>query len=116
MSAPNERWSMDYVSDALMDGTRLRSFNVVDDFAREWLAIEVDTSIPGLRATRVIERIAPTWPLPKFLICDNGPSSPGRPLTPGLTATAFASTSSGPASPSRTPTPRASTASSRTSA
>jgi putative transposase len=76
-SAPNERWSMDYVSDALMDGTRLRAFNVVDDFTRECLAIEVDTSIPGLRATRVLERIAAERPLPKYLICDNGPEFTG---------------------------------------
>jgi putative transposase len=76
-SAPNERWSMDYVSDALMDGTRLRPFNVVDDFTRECLALEVDTSIPGRRATRVMEKIAATRPLPKFIICDNGPESTG---------------------------------------
>jgi putative transposase len=76
-SGPNERWSMDYVSDALMDGTRLRAFNVVDDFTRECLAIEVDTSIPGLRATRVMERIAATRPLPKFIVCDNGPEFTG---------------------------------------
>ena len=76
-AAPNERWSMDFVSDALMNGTRIRAFNVVDDFTRECLAIEVDTSIPGLRATRVLERIAATRPLPKYLICDNGPEFTG---------------------------------------
>ena len=107
---------MDYVSDALTDGTRLRSFNVLDDFTRECLAIEVDTSIPGLRATRVMDRIAATRPLPKFIICETDRSSPVPPLTPGPTAVAFASTSSGRASTSRTPTPRASTASCATSA
>lgn len=76
-TAPNERWSMDYVSDALVDGTRLRVFNVVDDFTRECLAVEVDSSIPGLRATRVLERVASTRPLPKYLICDNGPEFTG---------------------------------------
>lgn len=75
--APNERWSMDFVSDQLVGGTRLRAFNVVDDFTRECLAIEVDTSIPGLRATRVVERIAAERPLPKYLICDNGPEFTG---------------------------------------
>jgi len=74
---PNERWSMDFVADALMDGTRLRAFNVVDDFTRECLAIEVDTSIPGLRAARVLEQIAATRPLPKYIVCDNGPEFTG---------------------------------------
>jgi putative transposase len=76
-SAPNERWSMDFVSDQLVGGTRLRAFNVVDDFTRECLAIEVDSSIPGLRATRVLERLAAGRPLPKYLICDNGPEFTG---------------------------------------
>jgi putative transposase len=60
-----------------MDGTRLRAFNVVDDFTRECLAIEVDTSIPGLRATRVMERIAAGRSLPKDIICDKGPELTG---------------------------------------
>jgi putative transposase len=76
--APNERWSMDYVSDALFDGTKFRAFVVVDDFTRECLAIEVDTSIPGLRAARVLDRVAEHRPLPKYLICDNGPEFTGR--------------------------------------
>jgi len=72
-----DRAVMDLVSDALMDGARLRAFNVVDDFTRECLAIEVDTSIPGLRATRVLERIAAVRPSPKYLICYNGPEFTG---------------------------------------
>ncbi len=76
-AAPNERWSMDFVADALMDGRRLRAFNVVDDFTRECLAIEVDSSLPGLRVARVLERIGATRPLPKFIICDNGPEFTG---------------------------------------
>jgi putative transposase len=76
-TGPNERWSMDFVADAMTDGRRLRAFNVVDDFTRECLAIEVDTSIPGLRVARVLERISATRPLPKFIICDNGPEFTG---------------------------------------
>jgi len=76
-TAPNERWSMDFVADALMDGRRLRAFNVVDAFTRECLAIEVDSSLPGLRVARVLERICATRPLPKFVICDNGPEFTG---------------------------------------
>ncbi len=114
-SRPRSIRAMDYVLDALMDGTRLRAFNVVDDFTRECLAIEVDTSIPGLRATRVMERIVANRPSPEFIICDNGPEFTGSAFDPGHTAVAFASTSSGLANPSRTPTPRASTESFATS-
>jgi len=76
-TGPNERWSMDFVADAMTDGRRLRAFNVVDDYTRECLAIEVDTSIPGLRVARVLERISTTRPLPKFIVCDNGPEFTG---------------------------------------
>jgi putative transposase len=67
-TAPNERWSMDFVADALMHGRRLRAFNVVDDFTRECLAIEDDCSLPGLRVARVLARIGATRPLPKFIL------------------------------------------------
>ncbi len=115
-SNPNERWSMDYVSDALAGGLRFRAFVIVDDFTRECLAIEVDTSIPGLRASRVFERIAEARPLPKTLVCDNGPEFTGRASTPGPSAAGSTSTSSAPGSRWRTPTPRASTGSFATSA
>ena len=45
---PNQRWSMDFVSDALASGRRIRVLTVIDDFTRESLALEVDTSLPGL--------------------------------------------------------------------
>ena len=48
-SAPNQRWSLDFVSDALTDGRRFRTLCVVDDFTREALAIVVDTSLSGVR-------------------------------------------------------------------
>jgi transposase InsO family protein len=53
----NERWSMDFMSDTLASGRTLRTLNVVDDFTRECLAIEVDTSLSGRRVTRVLERL-----------------------------------------------------------
>jgi len=52
----NQRWSMDFVSDQLANGRRIRVLNVLDDFSRRCLAAEVDTSLPGLRVCRVLER------------------------------------------------------------
>lgn len=43
----NQRWSIDFVADALATGRRFRTLNIVDDFRRECPAIEVDTSLPG---------------------------------------------------------------------
>jgi transposase InsO family protein len=54
---PNQSWSMDYVADGLIDGRKLRALTVVDDFTRECLAIEVDTSLPGSRVVAVLERL-----------------------------------------------------------
>ena len=53
----NQRSSMNFMSDQLADGRKMRTFNVVDDFSRECLAIEVDTSICGARVTRVLDRL-----------------------------------------------------------
>ncbi len=78
---PNRRWSMDFVSDALENGRRIRCLTVVDDFTRECLAIEVDTSLPGLRVVRVLERIsAERGGLPEAIVLDNGPEFAGRAL------------------------------------
>ena len=57
-TGPNQSWSMDFVSDGFMDGRRLRCLNVVDDFTRECLAIEVDPPLPGRRIVSVLERLA----------------------------------------------------------
>ncbi|MEG3620375.1 IS3 family transposase [Magnetovibrio sp. PR-2] len=69
----NERWSMDFVSDGLANGTRFRALNIVDDFSRECPAIEVDTSLPGARVVRVLDRLADTRGLPNGIVVDNGP-------------------------------------------
>lgn len=60
------------MSDSLFCGRRFRTFNVVDDFNREVLAIEVDLSLPSLRVTRMLERIAAWRGYPKKLRMDNG--------------------------------------------
>ena len=66
----NERWSVDFVSDQLANGRRIRVFNIVDDFSRECVAQVVDFSISGQRVARELDRIARK--LPKTIVCDNG--------------------------------------------
>ena len=77
---PNERWSMDFVSDALTDGRKFRSLNILDDYNRECLAAEVDTSIPGARVVRVLEQLRERRGLPQVLVMDNGPEFAGQAL------------------------------------
>jgi putative transposase len=72
-SEPNERWSMDFMSDSLCDGRRFRVLTVVDDFTRECVAIEVDTGITGERVIRTLEWLKETRGLPGMLVMDNGP-------------------------------------------
>jgi putative transposase len=77
---PNERWSMDFMGDSLATGRTFRILNIVDDYSREAVAIEVDSSLPGLRVVRVLERLAQERPLPALIVCDNGPEFTGRAL------------------------------------
>ena len=79
-SRPRERWSMDFMVDTLADGRGFRTLNIVDDFTRECLAIEVDRSLPGLRVTRVLDRLAHHVGLPQTIVVDNGPEFAGRTL------------------------------------
>lgn len=66
-------WSVDFMSDALYGGQRFRTFNVVDDFNREALAIEVDINLPAARVIRVLDRVAAWRGYPARLRLDNGP-------------------------------------------
>lgn len=75
-----QHWAMDFTSDVLANGRRFRTLNVVDRFTRECLAIEVDTSLPGQRVVRTLERLRDVYGLPKVLIVDNGPEFVGRAL------------------------------------
>lgn len=77
---PNERWSMDFVRDTLSSGRAFRALTLVDDFTRECLHIEIDTSLPGLRVVRVLEQLALTRALPRSIVVDNGPEFAGRVL------------------------------------
>jgi len=78
--AANLSWSMDFVSDGLADGRRLRCLNIVDDCTRECLAIEVDTSITGTRVKAVMDRLADTRGLPRSITVDHGPEFEGQVL------------------------------------
>jgi len=77
-SHPNERWSMDFVSDWLATGQTVRILAVVDDFTRECLALEADTSISGMRVARVLETITGQRGRPGGIVLDNGPEFRGR--------------------------------------
>jgi putative transposase len=73
----NECWSADFMSDSLWNGRKFRTFNVVDDFNREALEIEVDLSLPSKRVVRVLDEIAEWRGLPQRLRFDNGPEFTG---------------------------------------
>ena len=101
---PNEVWSADFMSDALWSGRRFRTFNVIDDFNREALRIEIDTSLPARRIVRALDELIEIRGKPVALRMDNGPElisdelerwahrhgierrfiQPGRPMQNGL--------------------------------
>lgn len=68
-----QRFSMDFVSDSLATGRSFRTLNIVDDYTRECLAIEVDTSLPGERVVRVLDRLIESGRKPEVIVVDNGP-------------------------------------------
>ena len=70
---PNEVWSADFMSDALWSGRRFRTFNVIDDFNREVLRIEIDTSLPARRIVRALDELVEIRGKPTALRMDNGP-------------------------------------------
>jgi putative transposase len=78
--APNVSWSMDFIHDGLSDGRRFRCLAIVDDFSRECLAIEVDSSLPGRCVVQVLERLALDRGLPASITVDNGPEFDGKAL------------------------------------
>jgi putative transposase len=71
--AINQVWSMDFMHDQLSDGRSFRAFNVIDDFNREGLCIEVDFSLPAPRVIRALDQIIEWRGAPKAIRCDNGP-------------------------------------------
>lgn len=69
----NQVWSIDFMHDSLWDGRVYRLLNIMDDYNREIVAIETDTSIPSLRVIRVLERLKESRGLPEMIRVDNGP-------------------------------------------
>ena len=78
--SPNERWSLDFMSDTLGSGPRIRVLTIVDHFSRVSPAIEVDTSLSGRRVIEVLERAAEQFGLPRTICVDNGPEFSGQAL------------------------------------
>lgn len=74
----NERWSLDFVSDGLASGRVIRVLSVVDTYTRECLALDVDTSFPSPRVTRVLDSLAAIRGWPERIRCDNGPELTSR--------------------------------------
>jgi putative transposase len=70
---PDQVYSIDFIHESLWDGRSYRLLNVINDYNREVLAIEVDTSLPALRVIRVLERIKAVRHLPKMIRVDNVP-------------------------------------------
>jgi putative transposase len=69
----NQVWSMDFMSEGLADERSLRTFNVIDDYTREALAIDVDLSIPSERVIRSLEQVFEWRGKPAAIHCDNRP-------------------------------------------
>ncbi len=70
---PNRCWSLDFMSDSLTDGRRYRTLNIIDDFNREILHIEVDFSLPAERVIRSLETAIVQYGKPQCIRSDNGP-------------------------------------------
>jgi putative transposase len=103
-TAINQCWSIDFMQDSLLTGRKFRTFNVMDDYNREALAVEIDTSLPSLRVIRTLEQIIDQRGKPQKIRMDNGPEfiskefelwcnmhgiglqyiQPGRPMQNGL--------------------------------
>ena len=69
---PNQRWSLDFVSDTLTDSRRFRILAVVDDFTRECIALVADTSLSGTRVGRELDAVIARRGCPTMIVSDNG--------------------------------------------
>jgi putative transposase len=108
--APNERWSLDFVSDQLTDGRRFRILAIVDDCTRECLALVADTSLSGLQVARELDRLVFERGRPKRIVSDKAANSQATPSWHGQRRAVSHGTTSRRASQCRTPSSRVSMA------
>jgi len=80
LAATNLRWSLDFMSDSLATGRKFRTLNVVDNYSRECLGIEVDSSLSGERVARVLDQIIDARGKPEGILMDNGPELTSKAL------------------------------------
>jgi putative transposase len=78
LTAPNQEWALDFASDVTAAGQRFRVLGVIDSFTRQCLALEVATSFPSRRVTRVLERAMAAYGKPQSIRSDNGPELTSR--------------------------------------
>ena len=76
----NERWAMDFIQDSLWSGRKYRTLSIVDTYSRECLTVEADTSLPGHRVVRILDRLGDIKGLPASIRVDNGPEFISRVL------------------------------------
>jgi len=98
---PNQRWSLDFVADALSWGRRFRVLAVVDDFTREALCLVVDTSIGGTRVVRELEAVIARLGRPALIVSDNGTELTSRAVLDWSNRTGIAWHSIAPGKPTR---------------
>lgn len=79
-TAPNQRWSLDFIHDSLFSGRRFKCLTIVDDFTRSSPRIEVSQALGGHYLVRVLEELKPVTGLPKEIRTDNGPEFQSRVL------------------------------------
>lgn len=77
---PNHIWSMDFMKDALSSGRKLKVLPIIDEYTKKCFRIEIDTSINGVRVTRILNEIGLEEGLPEIIIVDNGPEFIGKAL------------------------------------
>jgi len=78
LTGPNQEWSIDFASDVTASGRRLRVLSVIDSFTRQSLSLEVDSSFPSRRVTRVLKAAMERFGRPQSIRCDNGPELTSR--------------------------------------
>lgn len=79
-TTPNDCWCLDFVSDALASGRRIRVLAVLDTCTREALTVEVDTSLPAVRVVGVLNQLVRDRGIPRTIVLDNGPELTSRVL------------------------------------